>query len=120
MYVTVRCNQSLSIGDVVSYSSTSNQWELANSLTEEISVVKSDPINNGTDENPEYICKIIVSGVANCLASRDIPIQGGQLNIENGKVYVDNSLTESAGFIVPKDINEADRVVNSSVRVVLR
>jgi hypothetical protein len=120
MYVTVRCNQSLTVGQVVSYSSSTNQWEVANSISEEISVVKDMPYNNGTDENPEYVCKIIVAGPVRCFASRDIPVQGGQLNIENGKVFVDNSLTESTGFIVPKDINEADRVVDSSVVIVLR
>lgn len=120
MYVTVQCSESLQVGDVVSYNSNSNQWELASNISEDISVVKTSPENNGTEENPEYICKIIVSGVASCFASRVIPIEGGQLNIENGKVYVDNSLTESAGFIVPKDINEADRVVDSLVRIVLR
>lgn len=120
MYVTVKCNQSLQIGELVSYSSLTNQWEVASSLSEEISVVKSTPENNGTDESPEYVCKIIVSGPAYCFASRDIPIQGGQLNIENGKVFVDNSLVESSGFIVPKDINEADRVANSLIKIVLR
>lgn len=120
MYVTVKCNQTLQQGNVVSYSETTNQWELANSISEEISVVKNSPVNNGTEENPEYVCKIIVTGVAYCFASRDIPIQGGQLNVENGKVYVDNTLTESAGFIVPKDINENDRVADSLIRIILR
>jgi len=120
MYVTVKCNQSLIVGQVVAYSSSTNQWEVASSLSEEISVVKSTPENNGTDENPEYVCKIIVSGPAYCTASRDIPIQGGELNVENGKVYVDNSLTQSWGFIVPKDINESDRLADSLVRVILR
>jgi hypothetical protein len=120
MYVTVKCNQNLTIGQVVAYSSSMNQWEMASSNSEEISVVKSMPVNNGTDESPEYVCKIIVSGPVRCFASRDIPNEGGQLNIENGKVFVDNSLTESAGFIVPKDINEADRVIDSSVVVILR
>lgn len=120
MYVTVKCNQSLTVGQVVAYSSSTNQWELASSLSEEISTVKSLPVNNGTDESPEYVCKITVSGPTYCYASRDIPIQGGQLNVENGKVFVDNSLTESAGFIAPKDINENDRLANSLVRIVLR
>ena len=120
MYVTVKCNQSLRVGQLVNYSLSTDQWELAESITEEISVVKSLPVNNGTDENPDYVCKIIVSGPAYCFASRDIPIQGGQLNIENGKAFVDNSLTESAGFIVPKDINESDRVIDSTIKIVLR
>jgi hypothetical protein len=120
MYVTVKCNQFLAVGQVVAYSSSTNQWEIASSLSEEISVVKSTPENNGTDENPEYVCKIIVSGPAYCTASRDIPIQGGELNVENGKVFVDNSLAQSWGFIVPKDINEADRVPDSTIKIVLR
>lgn len=120
MYVTVKCNQSLTIGQVVAYSSLANQWEVASSLSEEISIVKSTPTNNGTDESPEYVCKITISGPAFCYASRAIPIEGGQLNVEGGKVFVDNSLTESAGFIAPKDINESDRLVDSLVRVVLR
>lgn len=120
MYVTVKCNQSLTVGQVVAYSSSTNQWEIASSLSEEISVVKSAPENNGTDENPEYVCKIIISGPTHCYASRNIPIQGGQLNVENGKVFVDNSLTESAGFVAPKDINENDRLVDSLVKIVLR
>jgi len=120
MYVTVKCNQSLTVGQVVAYSSSSDQWEIASSISEEISVVKSTPENNGTDDNPEYVCKITISGPVFCYASRDIPTQGGQLNIENGKVFVDNSLTESPGFIAPKDINENDRVSDSFVRVVLR
>lgn len=120
MYITVKCDQSLTIGQVVSYNSSSNQWEIASSISEEISVVKSTPENNSTDESPEYVCKIIVSGPAYCFSSRDIPIQGGQLNVENGKVYVDNTLTESAGFIVPKDINESDRIADSLIRIILR
>jgi len=120
MYVTVKCNQNLQAGQIVSYNEINDQWEVANNITEEISVVKSVPENNGTDENPEYVCKIIVSGPAYCYASRNIPIQGGQLNVENGKVFVDNTLTESAGFIVPKDINENDRVADSLIRIILR
>jgi hypothetical protein len=120
MYVTVKCNQSLIVGQVVAYSSSSDQWEVASSLSEEISIVKSNPENNGTDESPEYVCKITVSGPAYCTASRDIPVQGGELNVENGKVFVDNSLNQSWGFIVPKDINEADRVTDSIIKVVLR
>lgn len=120
MYVTVKCDQSLIIGQIVSYNSNSDKWEVARSISEDISVVKSTPINNGTDESPEYVCKITISGPVFCYASKDIPIEGGQLNIDGGKVFVDNSLTESAGFIAPKDINESDRLVDSLVRVVLR
>ena len=120
MYVTVKCNQNLIIGQVVSYSPSSNQWEIATAVSEEISVVKSIPHNNGTDEAPEYVCKIIVAGPVSCISSRDIPDQGGQLNVEDGKVFVDNSLTESCGFIIPRDINENDRLADSLVRVVLR
>jgi len=41
MYVTVKCNQSLTVGQVVAYSSSTNQWEIATSISEEISVIKS-------------------------------------------------------------------------------
>jgi len=120
MYVTVKCNQNLNINDVVEYNSSSDQWEIANSTAHEISVVKSTPENIGTEDTPIYTCKIIVAGIARCVASRDIPVEGGRLNVENGKVYVDNSLVDSPGFIVPKDINEENRFMNSIVRVVLK
>ena len=61
-----------------------------------------------------------MSGIARVFASQDIPIQGGQLNINDGKVFVDNSLVESPGFIVPKDINEADRTAGSQIVIVIR
>ena len=118
MYVTVQCDESLIIGDVVSFNELNQKWQKATTLTEEISVVKTSP--NLDEVNNIYTCKIIVSGSARVFAAQDIPIQGGQLNVSDGKVFVDNSLVESPGFIVPKDINETDRLINSEVVIVIR
>ena len=77
------------------------------------------------NQSPDFSGNISIdisnlSGPSYCFSSRVIPVQGGQLNVENGKFYFDNTLTESEVFIVPKNINESDQATDLLTRIILR
>jgi hypothetical protein len=116
MFVSVKVESTVIIGTVVKYNQVASQWESATSITNElIGVVKSAP-----DEN--NIAQVQFAGVSWAIASRDIPDEGGFLNVENGAVYVTSSLTEY-GLISPNASNQmipVDRSAGSLVMVNLR
>lgn len=116
MFVSVTVESSVTIGTVVKWSSTNSRWESAASVTDElIGVVKSSPDSNN-------LAQVQFAGVSWAKASRDIPNEGGYLNIENGKVYATSSST-NYGLIAPNATNQmspADRSAGALVMVNLR
>ena len=116
MFVSVTVSPNTTIGTVVKWSSANTRWESATSVSGElVGIVKSAPDANN-------IAQVQFAGVAWATASRDIPNEGGYLNIENGKVFASSSSTDY-GLVAPNASNQmspADRSAGALVMVSLR
>lgn len=66
-----------------------------------------------------HVAPVSFAGIAWALASRDIPDEGGELMVEAGKVYVDNS-ADGAGIICPLPHDQESRPAGSMVMVHVR
>ena len=120
MWIKVYCSENISEGDVLSYNESTSLWEKTSSMTTPIGVAKEDAVLR-TDPNnvQKWSCKMYTSGECYAKCSRDIPDQGGEVSVEQGGVYVDNS-TDSCGIILPNYIDEPQRLQNSLVMIHLR
>ena len=103
-------------GLILSYNESLLYWDIAQDFSSVVCVLLEDSFVD-PDDSSVYWGKAVFKGVAHAIASRSIPEQGGFLHIENGKVYVDQSI--SRGTILPKTIEESSREVNSEVMVYL-
>jgi hypothetical protein len=111
MFVQVKCDPSLTVGSVVSYSSTDSRWNSASSSSAFIGVLSSAPDSEGW-------ANVQFAGISYALASRDIPDEGGFCEIENGRVYAVSS--GGVGVVAPKDKNSATRVAGDLVMIHVR
>ena len=117
MFVKVKISGNLDVGTVVSYDDVNNYWSPALNESQIIGVVSKHPVENTEDQT--WRAQVIFSGLANALADRDIPDQGGKFKVLNGKVYVDNS-GNSAGIIGPKPETLSSRVSGDLVMIDIR
>ena len=117
MYLLIKCNENILTGDVLHYNSQSQLWEKTSSMDNPICVAEKDaePWSEGG-----FFVKAIFAGPVLARASRDIPIQGGELQVENGGVYVDNS-ANGCGIICPQFIDKPNqRSAGDLVQVIIR
>ena len=115
MFCTVRTTSGLQAGDVVSWSGS--EFALSSSLATPLGVlVESSTLD--ADDNFNY-APVTFAGVAWGRCSRDIPQEGGELQVENGRVYVDNS-ANGAGIIAPLPKGQAARVAGDLVMIHIR
>ena len=117
MFCIVKLSESLEVGTVVQYDTTENKWTTAISHQDTIGVV-SQP-SHQDEENEEWWAQVTFAGVAFALADRDIPDQGGKLNVSGGKVFVDNS-SGGNGIIAPIARGQNTREANDLVMVDIR
>jgi len=117
MFCVVKLSGNLEVGTVVQYDTTENKWTTAISHQDTIGVI-SQP-SHQDEENEEWWAQVTFAGVAFALADRDIPDQGGKLNVSNGKVFVDNA-SGGNGIIAPIARGQNSRVINDLVMVDIR
>lgn len=116
MFLKVYCQSDIVVGDVLHYSTTLNLWEKATTIDHPVCVARSNAITR----NEGYAVEAIFSGPCLAKASRTIPVQGGELQVENGGVYVDNT-ANGQGIICPQFIdNSTARNAGDLVQVVIR
>ena len=119
MYLKVYCSSDIQQGDVLHYNSTSQIWELATTIDHPVCVANENAVLRNEDTN-QYAVKAVFAGAVLAKASRSIPVQGGELQVENGGVYVDNS-ANGQGIICPQFIdNTAQRTTGDLVQVIIR
>lgn len=116
MFVIVKINENLSIGTVVQYDSASDVWKPAVNLASPVGIVTGETI----ETEGIFHAKVTFAGCCFALSSRDIPNNGGWLNVENGKVFVDNSITEHCGLISPVASGSDNRLADSLVMIHIR
>jgi len=119
MFLKVYCSSDIVKGDVLHYNSNSQLWERATGIDHPLCVADQDA--SLRSENPDrYAVRAIFAGAAQAKASRSIPVQGGELQVESGGVYVDNT-ANSQGIICPQIIdNTTSRNAGDLVMVVIR
>ena len=117
MFCTVQVNGNLPIGTVVQFNTENQTWDTASTAQDTIGVIRETPVQN--EDDLTWWVRVVFAGVVEALADRNIPIQGGRLNVSNGKVFVDN-VNGGNGIISPISRGQADRVANSLVLVDIR
>lgn len=118
MFVKVKVNSSLNIGDVVSFDSASQSWVAASDLSVLVGILRTAPAQAEGDDF--WTAEVVFSGVVYAKASRDIPADGGMMSVESGGVYV-GTVSESCGAVAPVPYNvTAPRLAGHLVMVHLR
>tara|TARA_B100000214_G_scaffold370662_1_gene345690 strand:- start:12723 stop:13079 length:357 start_codon:yes stop_codon:yes gene_type:complete len=118
MWIRVLTNSDIVVGDVLSFDTGSQTWSKASSMTTPLGVARtSAALKIGSDS--DYVVEMVMQGQVLARASRDIPNQGGELNVENGSVYVDNG-ADHEGIIAPNALDSPDRLAGDLVTVIIR
>ena len=115
MFCIVKVSGLLEVGDVVSWYNSS--FGLASNLSAPLGVVTETAKLDV--ESGSYYAPVIFAGIAWAKCSRDIPDQGGELQVENGQVYVDNS-ADGAGIVSPLPKDQSSRVQGELVMIHIR
>ncbi len=116
-WCNVKCDSAVKEGDVLTFDSSSQLWAKASSLSTPLGVAREDAVQR---EGQDYFfTPLAMQGACIAKASRDIPNEGGELNVENGAVYVDNS-ADGCGIVVPNNIDYPNRVAGGLVTVIIR
>jgi hypothetical protein len=111
MFVSVLVSSSLSVGDVVTFSTVDQKWVISSANPTSIfGVLKTAP-------DSANISQVIFKGIAWAKCSDVIPDEGGHLNIQNGGVIIgsDNNL----GLISPNVYEGTARDAGDLVMVYL-
>jgi|TARA_A100001201_G_scaffold119072_1_gene102638 hypothetical protein len=116
MFLKVYCPSDIVAGDVLHFNSTSQLWERATTIDHPICVARTSAVVRDAG----YSVDAVFAGAVFAKASRSIPVQGGELQVENGAVYVDNN-ANGQGIICPQFIDNTDaRNAGDLVQVVIR
>jgi len=118
MFIKCSVDQTLSVGDLVSYDSSNAKWVELTAPVTPWGVVVSEPVADATEGSSLYLARVQFAGDCYVKASRNIPDEGGPLETEAGGVYVDAN--GDCGLIAPKSYNAASRVANDLVLVHIR
>lgn len=117
MFSIVKVSPSLNVGSVVAFDPVLGIFALSSSLSTPLGVLREDARLD--EESGDWIAPVSFAGIAWALASRDIPDEGGELMVEDGKVYVDNS-ADGAGIICPLPHDQTSRAAGQLVMVHIR
>jgi hypothetical protein len=115
MFCTVKVSSALRKGDVVSWGT--NSFTLASSLASPLGVLSEDATLD--DDSSVYYAPVIFAGIAWATSSQNIPDEGGELQIQNGRVYVDNN-ANGAGIIAPLSRGQTSRSQGEMVMIHIR
>lgn len=118
MWIRVLTSNDITIGDILSFDTLSQKWIKASTLASPLGVAKTNAILK-SDSTNEYVVEMIMQGQAIAKASRDIPNEGGELNVENGAVYVDNNANHE-GIIVPNILDASLRLKDDLITIIIR
>ena len=83
MFCTVQVNGNLPVGTVVQFNTENQTWDTASTAQDTIGVIREAPIQN--EDDLTWWARVVFAGVVEALADRDIQVQGGRLNVSNGK-----------------------------------
>ena len=116
MFVRVKVSESVAKGNIVTYNSGLSKFDLASTMVKPLGVVIEDPF---TSAEGDLIAAVAFAGEGYAIASRSIPDEGGELNVENGMVFVDNS-ANGEGIVLPVPYDQTQRNAGDSVMIYIR
>lgn len=116
MFVIVKLTGNHQIGSAVSYSPEDSAWSLSSSVSTPLGIIESIEQDETT---LEYWGRVRFSGSTLAIADRDIPDEGGEMTVINGKVYVDNN-ADHCGIIAPLPRGQESRHAGDLVMVHIR
>jgi hypothetical protein len=116
-WCNVKCDSTVKAGDILTFDSATQLWAKASSLVTPLGVAREDAVQR--EGQDYYFTPMVQWGSCTAKASRDIPDEGGELNVENGAVYVDNT-ADGCGIIVPNNIDYPSRVAGGLVTIIIR
>lgn len=117
MWIKVKCSSEILEGDVLSFNEVNGVWDKAASLMTPLGIARHDAVQY--NDTSEYRVEMQMQGQSQAKASRDIVDQGGEMNVENGAVYVDNNANHDA-IICPNIIDAAQRRAGELITIVIR
>ena len=127
MFSVVKVQAGLVRGDVVAFDPSQGVFAPSSSLATPLGVLSEDA-REAADFNMEtqtpvplgyHVAPVSFAGVAFARCSRDVPDEGGELMVEDGKVYVDNN-ADGAGIICPLPHDQSSRLAGDLVMVHIR
>ena len=118
MFCVVEVDNGLQIGDVVAWNGV--KFAIATNLNSPLGVL-IEPASLNADDNKNY-APVRFAGVAWARSSRDIPNQGGEFTVENGRIYVNdsNDITGGGGIVSPLPRGQSSRVAGDLVMIHIR
>lgn len=117
MFSVVKVSSNLEQGTMVAFNADLGVFAPSSSLATPLGVLQE--ASRQDEVSGQWIARVAFAGVAWALASRDIPDEGGELMVENGKVYVDNT-ADGAGIICPLPHDQTSRAAGQLVMVHIR
>lgn len=117
MFSIVKVNENILKGDVVTWDETSQSFVIATSQAAPLGVADEDA--RDIDGQVGKFAAVKFAGLAFAKASRVIPISGGEMQVENGKVFVDNTANGS-GIICPLPFDQSEKQPGDLVLVHIR
>lgn len=117
MFVLVKVDSQVTLGDVLNWDSTSSSWNVGSDLSITFGVAREDAY---TLDGSNYIARVSFAGSCQAKAGADIPEQGGKLASLNGKVIVDDNSVNEVGFITPNPFGQQPRLANDLVLIYIR
>ena len=120
MFIRVKCPNTITSGDVLSFDSNTNEWILAANGNNVVGIARTDAAEWEISEGvTAWTCEAVFSGVCYAKASQSIPDSGGALSVTNGAVYVVNQ-SDSRLVILPNELGKTQRNTGDLVRVNIR
>ena len=116
MFVKIKLASNLAVGTVIAFDSSNQNWNNASDASSMIGVIEKTPTQ---DNDGIFWANVRFSGSTVALADRDIPDEGGNLCVINGRIFVDNSMN-GCGIVAPNIAEQAARVANDLVMVNIR
>lgn len=110
----VKINESLPVGTVISYSEALGMWSKALDSSGLLAVVLTDTSLIEAESDGSFYVTAVFKGSCSVIASRDIPLSGGKIEVEDGKVFIDNSSSLNK-FVIPY----SGELVSSNQKIVV-
>lgn len=127
MFSVVKVKSGLLAGDVVAWDESQQLFDKTNSQATPLGVLSEDAqeaqIFDVETQQPVlqgfHVAPVSFAGIAFARASRDIPVEGGELQVEEGGVYVDNN-ADGPGIVCPLPYDQSSRLAGDLVMVHIR
>lgn len=117
MFSIVKVHESIVKGDVVTWSDADQMFVLATTQHAPLGVADEDA--RTLDNHDGFYAAVKYAGLTFAKASREIPISGGEMQIENGGVYVDNN-ANGHGIICPIPFDQTVKPAGELVLIHIR